>query len=155
VKIAVPSFYALHESRNAGAGVGGDGGRERPCSPRAGARPGLPRLALGTSISAIFNATVLLALLRRRIGGLDDRRVATSLGRITLASLIMGAAAWGTDAIIASRLPSHAIPTLFVRVAAAIGVGLLVLDIAARMLRVEEFIEARGMLVSRLARLRR
>jgi len=81
--------------------------------------------------------------------------VASSLARITMASLIMGLAAWGTDHAIAAWLPSHAIPVLLLRVGAAIGVALVVLDVAARALGVQEFIEARAMVLGRLARLRK
>jgi hypothetical protein len=52
-------------------------------------------------------------------------------------------------------MPSHAIPVLALRVVAAIGVALVVLDSAARLLHAEEFNEARAMVVSRLRKPRR
>ena len=155
VKIAAPSFYALHDSRTPVlvsvttmmVNVGLNLALVRVM--------GFQGLALGTAISAIFNAGVLLWILRRRLGGLDGRRIASSLMRIIVASAIMGIAAWGTDRAIATWLPSHAFAVMALRVGAAIGVGLLVLDVAARALGVQEFIEARAMVVGRLARLRR
>jgi len=155
VKIAVPSFYALHDSRTPVivsvttviVNVVLNLALVRVMSFQG--------LALGTAISAMFNATLLLWVLRRRLGGLDGRRVASSLARITMASIIMGLAAWGTDHAIAAWLPSHTIPVLLLRVGAAIGVALGVLDVAARALGVQEFIEARAMVLTRLARIRK
>jgi len=155
VKIAVPSFYALHDARTPVmvsvttvlVNVALNLALVRVMSFQG--------LALGTALSAIFNASLLLWVLRNRLGGLDGRRVATSFARITAASLIMGLAAWGTDHAIAAWLPAHTIPVLLLRVCAAIGVALGVLDIAARALGVQEFIEARAMVLGRLARMRR
>jgi putative peptidoglycan lipid II flippase len=155
VKIAVPSFYALHDSRTpvlvsvttVVVNVGLNLALVRVM--------GFQGLALGTAISAMFNACVLLWVLRTRLGGLDGRRIASSLLRITVASVIMGAAAWGTSEAIAAWRPSHAFPVMALRVGAAIGVALVVLDVAARALGVQEFIEAREMVVGRLARLRK
>ena len=155
VKIAVPSFYALHDSRTPVmvsvttviVNVVLNLALVRVMSFQG--------LALGTALSAIFNATLLLWVLRRRLGGLDGRRVTSSLVRITLASIIMGLAAWGTEHAIAAWLPAHTIPVLLLRVGAAIGVALAVLDVAARALGVQEFIEARAMVLNRLARLRK
>ena len=41
-------------------------------------------LALGTSIAALFNAVTLLTLLRRDLGGLDEKRMISSFVRIML-----------------------------------------------------------------------
>jgi hypothetical protein len=56
---------------------------------------------------------------------------------------------------IAAWMPSRAMPVLALRVVAAIGVALVVLDTAARLLHADEFNEARAMLVSRLRQPRR
>ena len=47
-------------------------------------------LALGNSLAALAEATFLMVLVRRRIPGLDLRPVLKSLGRIIVASLLMG-----------------------------------------------------------------
>jgi putative peptidoglycan lipid II flippase len=154
VKMAVPSLYALKDSRtpvmvsmatvllNVGLNIA----LVRVMSFRG--------LALGTAISAVCNAAVLLWVLRGRLGGVDGRRIALAMGKIAAASALMGMAAWGTDWAIASGLPSHALPVLALRVGASIGVGVVVLDIAARAIRIEEFMEARATVMSRLKRLR-
>ncbi|MCX6537573.1 MAG: murein biosynthesis integral membrane protein MurJ [Acidobacteria bacterium] len=154
VKMAVPALYALKDSRtpvmvsmatvllNVGLNIA----LVQVMSFRG--------LALGTAASAICNAAILLWVLRGRLGGLDGRRVATAMGKISVASALMGLAAWGTDWAIASGLPSHTLPVLALRVGASIGVALVVLDIAARAIHIEEFVEARATVVSRLKRLR-
>jgi putative peptidoglycan lipid II flippase len=111
---------------------------------------GFQGLALGTSVSALVNAGVLLWLLRSRLGGLDQRRVGDSFARIGAASLVMGLAAWAADAAIASWLPSRTIPVMALRVASSITVALIVLDQAARLLQAREFNEARAMVLARM-----
>jgi putative peptidoglycan lipid II flippase len=155
VKIAVPSFYALHDSRTPVL-VSVTTVVVNVALNLAMVRVmGFQGLALGTAISAIFNAGILLWILRQRLGGLDGRRIATSLVRITVASVIMGAAAWTANRAIGAWMPSHTFAVTALRVGAAIGVGLVVLDVAARALGVQEFIEARAMVLGRLARLRK
>lgn len=155
VKIAVPSFYALHDSRTPVMVSVTTVVVNVILNLLLVRVMSFQGLALGTALSAIFNASLLLWVLRARLGGLDGRRVGASLLRITAASLVMGLAAWGTDHAIAAWWPLHAFPALLLRVGLSIGVALVVLDVAARAFRVQEYTEARGMVVSRLARLRR
>jgi putative peptidoglycan lipid II flippase len=111
---------------------------------------GFTGLALGTAASAIFNASTLLWLLRSRLGGLDGRRIAASFGRIGAASAVMGLAAWATDAALAASLPARSVSVMALRVGLGIVVGLLVLDASARVVRAQEFNEARAMVLGRL-----
>jgi putative peptidoglycan lipid II flippase len=155
VKIAVPSFYSIHDSRTPVLVSVATVLLNVALNLALVRVMGFTGLALGTAISALFNATVLLWVLRSRLGGLDERRVVVSFAKIGLASLAMGMAAWGTDFTVAAWLPSHAIPILALRVAAAITVALVVLDLAARLVRADEFNEARAMLFARLRQPRR
>jgi putative peptidoglycan lipid II flippase len=150
VKIAVPSFYSLHDSRTPVLVSGLTVLLNVVLNVTLVRVIGFTGLALGTAASAIFNATVLLWLLRGRLGGLDERRVASSFVRIGAASIVMGAAAWATDAAIAGWLPSRTMPAVGLRVASSIAVALLVLDRAARMLHAQEFNEARAMVLARV-----
>jgi putative peptidoglycan lipid II flippase len=150
VKIAVPTFYSLHDSRTPVLVSVATVGLNVALNLALVRAIGFKGLALGTAMSAIFNASVLLWVLRSRLGGIDGRRICVSFARIGMASLVMGLAAWGTDAAIAAWLPSHAIPVLAFRVAAAIGVALVVLDLAARWLHAEDFNEARSMMLARV-----
>jgi putative peptidoglycan lipid II flippase len=109
-------------------------------------------LALGTSIAALFNATLLLALLGRRLDGLDGRRVAGALLRIAVASGLMAAAALAADAAGARWLPGDALMLQIVRLAMAIGVALAVLAAAAHALHVREFREGLAMVARKIRR---
>jgi putative peptidoglycan lipid II flippase len=113
---------------------------------------GFTGLALGTSIAAIFNATTLLVLLRRRLRGLDDRRLSGSFIRIVLASAAMGAAAFATGRGLELLAPGGSIVLQVVRVGVAIGVALAVLAAAAWALRIREFTEALALVMRRFRR---
>ena len=155
VKIAVPTFYSLRDSRTPVlvsvttvlVNVGLNLALVRLM--------GFQGLALGTSASALVNAGVLLWLLGPRLGGLDQRRVGDSFARIGAASLVMGLAAWAADAAIASWLPARTIPVMALRVVSSITVALVVLDQAARLLHAREFNEARTMVLARMRLLKR
>ncbi len=155
VKIAVPSFYAIHDSRTPVLVSVATVVLNVALNLALVRTIGFKGLALGTAVSAVFNATVLLWILRSRLGGIDGRRIASSFARIGAASLVMGAAAWATDAAIASRLPSRDVGVLALRVVAAIGVALVVLDLAARALHAREFSEARNLVLARIRPSRR
>ena len=108
-------------------------------------------LALGTSIAALFNAAVLLILLRRTLGGLEGGRVALSLVKIVAASLVMGLAAAAIDTALAPMSDALGFTGHLVRLGAAIGGALAVLAGAAHLLRIREFGEGLA-LVTRLGR---
>ena len=150
VKIAVPSFYSLRDSRTPVLVSGVTVLMNVVLNVSLVRVMGFTGLALGTAASAIFNAAALLWLLRSRLGGLDERRVAASFVRICAASAFMGLAAWGTDAALAAWLPSRSVPVMALRVGSSIAAGLLVLDVAARLVRAQEFIEARALVLARL-----
>ncbi|HSL23026.1 MAG TPA: murein biosynthesis integral membrane protein MurJ [Vicinamibacterales bacterium] len=151
VKIASPSFYSLRDSRTPAtisvlavlANLGINLLLVRVMGYRG--------LALGTSLAAMFNAGTLLVLLRRRVGGIDGARIATAFVKILIASALMGVAAHLTAAWLAAVWPGRSVLFKGARVFAAIGVALVVLAAAARLLRIEEFEEARSRVMKRLA----
>ena len=152
VRIASPAFYALGRNRvpvivslftvvvNATLNI---------LLVRA---MGYVGLALGTSIAAIFNACALLVLLRRYLGGLDERRMIASLARIAAASIAMGAATLAADAWLAASLPGGDLPRQMLRLALSIAAALVVLAAAAWALRIREFHEAAAAVTRRLRR---
>jgi putative peptidoglycan lipid II flippase len=107
-------------------------------------------LALGTSIAALFNATLLLVLLHRRLDGIDGARVAGAFARIVAASALMAAAALAVDAAAARWLPGDALFLQIVRLALAIGAALAVLAAAAHALHIHEFREGLAMVTRKL-----
>jgi putative peptidoglycan lipid II flippase len=117
---------------------------------------GYAGLAIGTSISALFNGAVLLLLLRRRLHGIEGRRLAASAGRILLAAAAMGIAAGTLDAIVPP--PVRGQGTIAYEIARAarlflvIGAALAVLAASAHLLRVHEFRTAMASVRRRLGR---
>ncbi len=152
VRIASPTFYALGLNRipvqvsiatvlvNAGLNV-------------ALVRVfGFRGLALGTSIAALFNASVLLFLLQRRLDGLNGGRLAGSFARIVIASAAMGTVALYTGRLLAAWLPGDSVLLQSLRLFSTIGVALLTLALAAWVLRVREFGEAMAVVTRRFRR---
>jgi putative peptidoglycan lipid II flippase len=109
-------------------------------------------LALGTSIAALFNAVMLLTLLRRHLGGLHEGRIVSSFARITLASVAMGVAAYWISNLLEARLPGSSLALQIVRLTGTIGVSVLVLGAASWLLRIREFSEGMALVTRRIGR---
>jgi putative peptidoglycan lipid II flippase len=109
-------------------------------------------LALGTSIAALFNATALLILLRAHLHGLNEGRLLGAIARITIAAALMGATAFYANALLTTWLPSAGFAIQAVRLCTAIGLAVLVLAVAAWMLRIREFNDGVAMVLRRFRR---
>jgi len=150
VKIASPSFYSLRDSRTPVtvsviavlANLGINLALVRVIGYRG--------LALGTALAAIFNATALLWLLRRRLHGIDGRRVTVSFVKILLASIAMGAAAYLSVAWLETAWPGGDLIHKAARLLVGILFGVVVLAGSARLLRIEEFQEAVAQVTKRI-----
>jgi putative peptidoglycan lipid II flippase len=147
VRIVSPVFYALGQNRTpvivsvAAVAV-------NIVSSVALVRPfGYRGLALATSIAALFNAATLVVLLHRRLGGLDDTRTLASVGRILMASAVMGATALAMDRATSALLPGAQLGLQVGRLVITIGCSMVVLAAAAWALRIREFTEAVAWLV--------
>lgn len=108
-------------------------------------------LALGTALAALFNATALMWLLRGRLHGLDGRPIVIAALKISIASALMAVAARVTWNWLMAAVPGSGELLRVVRVFASIGVALVVLAAAAKLLRVEEFEEVWQRLLSRIS----
>jgi putative peptidoglycan lipid II flippase len=151
VKLAVPTFYALRDSR-APVLVGAVTVVVNAALSVLLVRViGVPGLALGTALSSLFNAAGLLWLLRRRLGSIDGGRVLLATAKVTVAAIVMGLAAWAGERGMEWAVPGHATFAKLLQVAAGIGAGLAVLAAAARALRIAEFEEAARAVRSRLS----
>jgi putative peptidoglycan lipid II flippase len=157
VKIASPTFYSLRDSRTPVIVSVITVVTNLVLNITLVRVLGFRGLALGTAVAAIFNAGALLWLLRGRLDGLDDRRIAAALLKILAASMAMGAAAWGTDHALQAGLPDrtamwkHIDLYLSVRLVLAIAAGVVVLIGSARMLRIAELDEAAARVFRRLS----
>ena len=142
VKIASPTFYALHESRTPVAVSSASVLVNVGLNLLLVRYFGYLGLAAGTSITALLNASVMLALLRRRLGGLEGRRLASVAVRALIASGVMGAAAWLASRELVARVPGETLNAQLVQVIGAIVVALVALVAAARLLGLTEFDDA-------------
>jgi putative peptidoglycan lipid II flippase len=112
-------------------------------------------LALSTSTVAIFGALALFLILRTRIGGIYGRNLAASIGKITVASAVMGGAVWMSSRVVQHWLGIDRLGRL-VDLAASIPIGLVVFYLACRLLRVSELdLASRSLAGPLLRRLRR
>ena len=111
---------------------------------------GFRGLALGTSIAALFNAVVLVTLLRRHLGGLHEGRILASFARMLVAATLMGVVATVTEQSLTSWLPGNGLLPQIVRLASTIGVALAVLGGASWLLRIREFNEGVALVTRRL-----
>ncbi len=154
VKIAAPTFYSLKDARTPVIIGVISVLTNLFLNLWLNSLMGFRGLALGTAIAANVNALLLLALLSRRLGGIDGARVGRSLLKISIASAIMGIAAFYTEAWLHGALPVRmlgaAIVPRVLRVLGAIGAGLGVLALAAWVLHIDEFRQAMRRLLSRL-----
>jgi hypothetical protein len=100
----------------------------------------------------LFNATVLLTLLRGHLGGLQEGRLASSFARVAAASAVMGVAASAADGALRSVLPGDGVVLQIVRLASTIGIALVVLAGASWLLRIKEFRDAVSLVTKRLRR---
>ncbi len=153
VRIISPTFYALQRSRIpvmvSAASVVVNVGLNLSLVRVMGYRG----LALGTSITALVNASVQLWLLRREINGLEGARIASSTSRTIAAAAIMGAVTWGTHIGLLHAVPGGSFVLQASRLFVTIVLSLATLVAAAQLLRIPEFGEARDLIIGRFKRM--
>jgi len=142
VRFAVPAFYALHDSRTPVTVSVATVLLNVALNIALVRAIGYPGLALGTAVASLFNAVVLLWLLRARLDGLDEGRLTTSFVKIGVASIVMGVAAWQANGVLLRAVAGEAVLPRLIRVSGDIAFALAVLVLAARVLRIAEFAEA-------------
>ena len=121
--------------------------RRGRCGVHAGAAWGVPGLALGWAVSYGFGTVVMMIIMHGRLGGIDGRRIAETLARVTPAAVGAAVLAW------ASTLPFGAEST---GVAGQLGVvlvgvcvGVLAFVILALIFRVREVDDVKTALLRR------
>ncbi len=153
VRIISPTFYALQRSRIpvmvSAASVVVNVGLNLTLVQFMGYRG----LALGTSMTALVNASVQLWLLRRELNGLDGSRIVSSTARVIAATAIMGIVTWGTHIGLLHAVPGGSFVLQASRLLVTILLSLATLVAAAQVLRIQEFGEARDLIVGRIKRM--
>jgi putative peptidoglycan lipid II flippase len=155
VRIISPTFYALQRSRVPVMVSAGSVLVNVVLNLALVRLMGYRGLALGTSITAILNATVQLLLLRREIAGINGMRIATSLARILAASAVMGIFTAGAHASLVGLMPGDRLDAQILRLAITISISLMVLAASAQLLRIPEYAEARDLVLDKLRRMAR
>ena len=151
VRITVPCFYALGSSLTPTLISVASVALNVALNVILVERIGYRGLALGTAIAALVNAGLLCGFLRRRLGGLDTRRLLVAFAKMTVAAALMGGAVAGIHAALLESWPGAGLAARLARVTASIGGGLLVLAGCARLLRIREWDDALRYVVARLA----
>jgi putative peptidoglycan lipid II flippase len=152
VRIISPTFYALQRSRVPVMVSAGSVLVNVALNLALVRVMGYRGLALGTSITAILNATVQLFLLRREIHGLGGSRIAASLARVMLAAAVMGAVTFGASVALERAVPGDSFAAQTFRLVTTITVSMAALVAAAQVLRIREYAEARDLVLGRLRR---
>jgi putative peptidoglycan lipid II flippase len=152
VKIMSPTFYSMGDARTPVIVSVLSVGANLALNLMLVQVLGFRGLALGTAIASVFNASMLMVMLSRRLDGIEMRDIATDFFKIVAASAIMGAAAWAVCAALETWLPGASFMLRLIRVSASIGIAILALLVAARLLRLEDFEAARRRVLSRLVR---
>ena len=145
-RIVSPAFYALRQSRTAVAASIAAIVVNVLLSVSLVASMGFRGLALATSMAALANGGLLVLLLRRRLKGIEGERLMIVLTKVLAAAAAMAVAAWGIECAMTALLPGQQILMRGVRLLTAIGGGLVVLAVAAKMLHIDELEDALGVL---------
>jgi len=112
---------------------------------------GIRGLALGTSIAAIVNAAILLVVLRTALGTIGAAHLTRTIARTAIAATAMALTAYAVHHWLLRAEAGHLIDAL--RLVVAIGAGLGVLAGAARLLGIQEFEQALGLMRERVQKL--
>ncbi|HEY3298842.1 MAG TPA: murein biosynthesis integral membrane protein MurJ [Armatimonadota bacterium] len=115
-------------------------------------------LALTTTIAASLHTTVLLWILRKRLNGIDGRRILTSVGKMMIASAVMAAVVgagyiglerWGLFAAMIHGHEAKKALATGIELLVLCGIGAVVYGWAAHMLKLPELDYAMSMFRSR------
>jgi putative peptidoglycan lipid II flippase len=137
IKVVAPAFYALGRTRIPLLASLTAVAANLIWNFLAFRRFGHVGLALGTSVAAIANLTVLIVAFQVRIGGLITASLLGAIARISLASVAMGAAIWPLSRwLITATAGRHGGPALSALVPVVVGAA--VYFVAARALRLNE-----------------
>ena len=99
---------------------------------------GFVGLALGTSLASLLNILLLLGALQKRIGAVFDRGLYSTLIRITLASIIMGAGAWALHLWLSTLNPAPHLLQRALNLGVSMAGALVILLVASHLLKIEQ-----------------
>jgi putative peptidoglycan lipid II flippase len=109
-------------------------------------------LALGHALAYTFASVAAAVVIRRRLGGLDGRRVRSGLVRVGVAGALTAGAAWLAARLIGDALGTSSLAEQATQVLGSVAVGLLVFLGSAVALRIEELELLKGFVARRVRR---
>ena len=95
-------------------------------------------LALATSVSAIANATMLVWILHRRVGGIVGPQMVHSMGKLVLPTTALGIICWGALVLSEHYLGTAGLVPRLVNLLLPMSLGALVFISLAALLKMEE-----------------
>jgi putative peptidoglycan lipid II flippase len=113
---------------------------------------GVQGLALGHATSYVFASIVLLVLVRRRLGGIEGRRIVTGLSRTFVAAALTAGAAWLVARFAGEVIGTETLVDQSIQVLGAVVVGMVVYLVAAAILHIDEVAMVRRQLLRRFVR---
>jgi putative peptidoglycan lipid II flippase len=113
---------------------------------------GVAGLALGHASSYLFSSAVCVLLLRRRLGGIEGRRIAATLVRVIPAGALTAMASYGTSRLVGALLGTDRIAGQSLQLILALTVGLLVFAAGTLIFGIEEADELKGAVLRRFRR---
>jgi putative peptidoglycan lipid II flippase len=137
IKVVAPAFYALGRTRVPLIGSLLAVAANLLWNLTTFRRFGHVGLAVGTSIAALVNISVLTYAFQRSVHGLLTRDLLLPLFKILTAAAVMAAAVWFTMRFTES-LPGQGVAMFAAKAFVPITVGVVVYFLAARLLRLEE-----------------
>jgi putative peptidoglycan lipid II flippase len=138
VKIIVPVFYALNETRWPVIGSFIAVALNIFIILATLDKLQHKAIALSTSVTMIFNFVLLAVILYKKIGGYSTGRIFMSLSKIITASSIMGVLVWWTQMSITGYTATW---FLAVKVFISVSLGIFCYSVVAYVLRLTEFNE--------------
>jgi len=137
IKVVAPAFYALKRTRVPLIASVMAVAANLAWNALTFRRFGHVGLAVGTSIAALVNATVLIFAFERQIGGFITREVLVPFTKILVAAVVMAAAVWLASGRV-EALPAAGTVGSAIKAFVPIAVGIVVYFGAARVLRLAE-----------------
>jgi putative peptidoglycan lipid II flippase len=151
VRIIVAAFYSLQDTKTPAISAAIAVAANIVFSLVLMARLGAPGLALATALAAMVNGGILIAVLNRRLGGVEWASVGRSSLRVVAACLPMVAVCWW---VAGAQVWSHPADWIAKSVMLVVGIGLSVtgyLGVHA-LLRSEELDVVWGMVARKIKR---
>jgi putative peptidoglycan lipid II flippase len=154
IKVLAPAFYAL-DKRNlpmlvSFLSIGTNYLLNLFITFRCGL--GIRGLALSTSLVAVVNFAILYLLMRRHIGGLETRRMTTSLGKLVVACIPLALVCIASQHWIFGGLAQMAFVHKMIAVFGTIGVGMVVFFGTVALMGIEEVEDVIKLLKRKLGR---